>query len=146
MYALADVGASVNLMPYDIFKKLDIRELQQIRTTIELSDGTIKIPKGIYKNLLIKIGKFVFPADFLVMEIENDYSIPLILGRPFLATTRAILNLSKVMLTLQVGEEESCYTFAGIECFLNDPIQIYNFFDENLNFELKNTRGRQIAL
>jgi hypothetical protein len=79
IYALADVGASVNLMPNAINKNLNLGKPHPIRSTIELADGRIKQPEGIWENVLIKIRKFVFPANFLILEIGNEYYVPLIL-------------------------------------------------------------------
>ncbi|KAI3819806.1 hypothetical protein L1987_13658 [Smallanthus sonchifolius] len=80
-HALADLGASVNLMPYSIYKQLDLGEPQPTRMSISLADRSVKYPWGIGENLLVKVGKFVFPVDFVILDIEVDDKVPLILGR-----------------------------------------------------------------
>lgn len=83
-YALADLGASINLMPYSVYEKLGLGDLTPTHMTLSLADKSVKYPKGIVSNLLVKIDKFVFPADFVVLEMEADENVPIILGRPFL--------------------------------------------------------------
>ena len=88
--ALCDLGASVNLMPLSIFRKLELSEVQPTNITLQLADRSIIYPYGVVKDVLIKVEKFHFPANFLVLEIDDDHKIPVILGRPFL--TRAGLS------------------------------------------------------
>ncbi|XP_021971755.1 uncharacterized protein LOC110866917 [Helianthus annuus] len=84
--ALADLGASINLMPFSLYEKLDLGELAPTRMTLSLADRSIKYPRGIVENLLVKVDKFVFPADFVILDMEADERVPIILGRPFLRT------------------------------------------------------------
>ncbi|XP_023770776.1 uncharacterized protein LOC111919451 [Lactuca sativa] len=105
IHALADLGASVNLMPYSFFKKLDLSEPRPIRMAIHLANKTVTFPRGICEDLLVKVDKFVFPADFIVLDIEADPQVPIILGRPFLNTASAIVDMRDSKLTLQVGDE-----------------------------------------
>ncbi|XP_076881117.1 uncharacterized protein LOC143529156 [Bidens hawaiensis] len=82
---LADLGASINLMPYSVFAKLDLGEPKPTRMSIQLADRSVKYPRGIVENMLVKIDKFVFPVDFVILDMDEDENVPLILGRPFLA-------------------------------------------------------------
>ncbi|KAL0440346.1 UNVERIFIED_CONTAM: hypothetical protein Slati_2517600 [Sesamum latifolium] len=82
---LCDLGASVNLMPYSIFEKLGMHELTPSIITLQLADRSIKYPRGIVEDVLVKVGKFIIPVDFIVLDMEEDKNMPLILGRPFLA-------------------------------------------------------------
>ncbi|KAL7587779.1 hypothetical protein Lser_V15G37287 [Lactuca serriola] len=82
-HALTDSGASINLMPYSFFKKLKLPEPKPIHMKIHLADKTIIYPKGVCEDLLIKVDKFVFHVDFVVLDIEEDPKVPIILGRPF---------------------------------------------------------------
>ncbi|GJT64714.1 hypothetical protein Tco_1016194 [Tanacetum coccineum] len=84
--ALANLGASVSVMPYSTFTKLGLGKLASTKLTIELADKTIKHPKGIAENVLVGIDKFAFPVDFIVLDMPEDIKIPLILRRPFLST------------------------------------------------------------
>ncbi|KAL0367422.1 UNVERIFIED_CONTAM: hypothetical protein Sradi_3632300 [Sesamum radiatum] len=102
---LCDLGASVNLMPYSIFKRLGMHELTPSIITLQLADRSIKYPGGITENVLVKVGKFVIPVDFIVLDMEEDKNMPLILGRPFLATSRALVDVQKGQLTLRVNDE-----------------------------------------
>ncbi|GKA96119.1 putative reverse transcriptase domain-containing protein [Tanacetum coccineum] len=89
---LVDLGASVNVMPLSIYLNLGLGELAHTKLTVELADRTVKYPKGIAKNVLVGIGKFVFPVDFIILDMPKDIKVPLILGRPFLSTARAKID------------------------------------------------------
>ncbi|GJW78141.1 reverse transcriptase domain-containing protein [Tanacetum coccineum] len=84
--ALADLGASINLMPLSIWKKLSLPELTPTRMILELADRSTTSPSGIAEDVFVKVGKFHFPADFVVVDYVVDPRVPLILGRPFLRT------------------------------------------------------------
>ncbi|GJW63092.1 reverse transcriptase domain-containing protein [Tanacetum coccineum] len=83
---LADLGASINLMPLSVWKKLSLPDLTSIRMTLELADRTITRPKGVTEDVFVKVGKFHYPANFVVVDFDADPRVPLILGRPFLRT------------------------------------------------------------
>ncbi|XP_022040159.1 uncharacterized protein LOC110942698 [Helianthus annuus] len=104
--ALAVLGASINLMPYTVFAKLDLGEPKPTRMSIQLADSSVKYPRGIVENMLVKIDKFVFPVDFVILDMDEDKNVPLILGRPFLATARALIDVCTGRLTLRVDDEE----------------------------------------
>ncbi|KAK5840148.1 hypothetical protein PVK06_009030 [Gossypium arboreum] len=104
-HALADLGASINVMPYKMFKQLGLGKPKQTRMSIQLVDKTIRIPRGIIEDVLMKIDKFIFLVDFVVLDIEEDNNTPLILGRPFLATAKVIIDVGTDELTLRVGDE-----------------------------------------
>ncbi|XP_075500124.1 uncharacterized protein LOC142538709 [Primulina tabacum] len=84
--ALWDLGASINLMPYSCFEKLGIREVKPTTISLQLADRSIKYPRGVIEDVLVKVDKFIFSVDFVVLDMEEDREIPIILGRPFLAT------------------------------------------------------------
>ena len=90
--ALCDLGASINLMPVSIFRRLGLGEACPTRVTFQLADRSLKNPRGVIEDVLVKVNKFIFPADFIILDMEEDKEIPIILGRPFLATGRAILT------------------------------------------------------
>ncbi|GKD02754.1 reverse transcriptase domain-containing protein [Tanacetum coccineum] len=91
--ALADLGASINLMPLSIWKKLGIPDLTSTRMVLELVDRTISKPLGIAENVFVKVGKFYFPVDFVILDFVADPRVPLILGRPFLSTAHALIDV-----------------------------------------------------
>ena len=95
--ALLDLGSSVNLLPYSMYKQLGLGKLKPTNITLSLADRAVKIPKGIVEDVLVKVHKFYYPVDFVVLDTEpmaeSTNQVPIILGRPFLATSNAIINL-----------------------------------------------------
>ncbi|KAM6580981.1 hypothetical protein CsatA_004755 [Cannabis sativa] len=104
--ALCDLGASINLMPLSVFKRLGLGKAKPTTVTLQLADRSLTHPRGIIEDVLVKVGKFIFPADFLILDMEEDSTIPIILGRPFLATGRAVIDVQKGELKLRVQDEE----------------------------------------
>ncbi|GJV00715.1 DNA-directed DNA polymerase [Tanacetum coccineum] len=104
--ALVDLGASISLMPYTIYKKLSLGEPKATRMSLELADRSIQYPRGIIKNVHIKVDKFVLPIDFIILDMTEDSRVPIILGRPFLATAQAMIDVFNKKITLKVGDDE----------------------------------------
>ncbi|GJV82787.1 hypothetical protein Tco_1522685 [Tanacetum coccineum] len=107
---LVDLGASVSVMPRSTYLNLGLGELAHTKLTVELADRTVKYPKGIAKNVLVGIGKFTFPVDFIILDMPEDIKVPLILERPFLSTAIAKTDVYKRKITLRVGEEMIVFT------------------------------------
>ena len=103
--ALCDSGASINLMPLSAAKKLSLGELTPTTVTLQMENKTMEKPEGVIEDMLVKVGKFIFPVDFIILDMEEDSQVPLLLGRPFLATGAALIDMQKGVLTLKVGEE-----------------------------------------
>ncbi|GJW80310.1 reverse transcriptase domain-containing protein [Tanacetum coccineum] len=103
--ALADLGASINLMSYSLYASLSGNTLKPTKMSIHLANHTYQYPMGIAENMLVQVGKFVFPADFVILQMEDDDKIPLILGRPFLHNADAIIQVKNKELNLGVGED-----------------------------------------
>ena len=105
--SLLDLGASVNLLPYSVYKQLGLGELKPTNITLSLADRSVKIPKGIVEDVLVKIDKFYYPVDFVVLDTEpianEPNHVPIILGRPFLATANAIINCRNGVMQLTFG-------------------------------------------
>ncbi|XP_071740867.1 uncharacterized protein [Rutidosis leptorrhynchoides] len=80
IHALVDLGASINLMPYSLFKRLELEDVLPTKMTIQLADHTIHYPKGIVENVLVKVDRFLYPTDFVVMNIKEDLDTPIVLG------------------------------------------------------------------
>nr|GEW23951.1 reverse transcriptase domain-containing protein [Tanacetum cinerariifolium] len=160
--ALADLGASINLMPLSIWKKLRLPTLNDTKMVLELADKTISKPTGVAENVFVKVGKFYFPSDFVVLDFIADPRVPLILGRPFLSTAHTIINVHKReiiirqdqrSLTIQCGDIPSIkkveqinkidFIAAGgidfeseeIENFLNDDSIPFGVEDSPFNME-----------
>ena len=102
---LCDFGANINLMPLSVVKRISLGELAPTAMTLQIADRTLAQPEGILKDVLIKVGKFIFPLEFVVIDIEEDKQVPLLLGRPFLAIGVVLINVKKGELTLRVGDE-----------------------------------------
>ncbi|KAI3757777.1 hypothetical protein L6452_05320 [Arctium lappa] len=104
--ALCDLGASINLMPLSVFNNLGIGEAKPTTVTLQLADKTIGYPKGKIKDVLVKVDKFIFLADFIILDFEADNDIPIILGRPFLATRRTLIDVQKGELTIRLQDRK----------------------------------------
>ena len=102
---LCDSRANIYLMPLSVAKRLSLGELTPTAMTMQMADRTLAHPEGILEDVLIKVGKFVFPIDFVVIKIEEGKQVPLMLGRPFLATGETLIDVKKGELTLRVGDE-----------------------------------------
>ncbi|GJY81051.1 reverse transcriptase domain-containing protein [Tanacetum coccineum] len=107
--ALADSGASINLLPHYIYKKLGLGALKPTRMTLELANDSVTHPTGIAEDVVVRVDGFTFLADFVVVNFEPDLRVPIILGRPFLRTAKALIDLYEETLTLRVGKEELVY-------------------------------------
>nr|GEU76230.1 reverse transcriptase domain-containing protein [Tanacetum cinerariifolium] len=104
-HALADLGASINLMPLSIWKKLSLPELTPTQMTLELADRSITHPKGVAEDVFVKVGKFHFLTDFVVVDFKADPRVPLILRRSFLRTDRALIDVYREEITIRVNDE-----------------------------------------
>nr|GEY01968.1 reverse transcriptase domain-containing protein [Tanacetum cinerariifolium] len=107
--ALADLGACINLMPLSVWEGLSLPELTPTCMTLKLTDRSVSKPIGIAKDVSFKVGVFHFPAEFVVFDFEPDPRVPLILGRCFLKTSRALIDVHKGKLTLRIGNEAITY-------------------------------------
>ncbi|GKC60624.1 reverse transcriptase domain-containing protein [Tanacetum coccineum] len=103
--ALADLGAIINLIPLSVLKKLGLPELISTRMTLELANRTICILAGIARDVFVPVGKFTFPAYFIIVDYESDTRVPLILGRPFLRTFRTLIDVHGEEMILHEGDE-----------------------------------------
>ncbi|XP_058733143.1 uncharacterized protein LOC131604737 [Vicia villosa] len=104
--ALIDLGESVSLMSLSIYKRLGIGKVQDTRMTFQFADHSVKRPYGIVENVLVKIDKFVFLVDFVILEMPEDEETPIILGRPFLETGRCLIDIEEGTMTVKVYDEE----------------------------------------
>ena len=106
-HALVDLGASVKMLPYSVYVDLGLEELEPTNITLQLADRSVKIPRGIVKDVLVQVDKFYFPVDFVVLDtqpmVNQGTQFPAILGRPFLATANAIIHCRGGLMTLSFG-------------------------------------------
>ncbi|XP_074313911.1 uncharacterized protein LOC141649111 [Silene latifolia] len=111
--ALYDLGASVSVMPYSVCKKLNMGHLKVTNMTLQMADRTVKRPLGILEDVPVNIGKFFIHVDFIVLDMGEDIQILIILGRPFLNTAGAIIDVKQGRLTLEVGDDKVTFNLAS---------------------------------
>ena len=118
--ALIDLGASINLMP--LFMRRRIRELEILptRMTLQLADRLVTRPYGVVEDVLVKVRQFTFPVDFVIMDIEEDAEIPLILGRPFMLTANCVVDMGKGILEMSVDDQKVTFNLFDAEKHAND--------------------------
>ncbi|XP_057746977.1 uncharacterized protein LOC130966210 [Arachis stenosperma] len=104
---LCDLGACINLMPLSMMRKLAIEELKPTRMSLVMADRSIKTLNGIVENLLVKVREFIFPANFVILDTEEEGNNSIILRRPFLATVRAIIDVKKGEMIFRVHNEQT---------------------------------------
>ncbi|XP_074278246.1 uncharacterized protein LOC141601840 [Silene latifolia] len=157
--ALCDLGASVSVMPYSIFSKLKLGHLKMTNITLQMADRSVRRPLGILEDVPVKVGKFFIPVDFIVLDIAEDTRTQIILGRPFLCTAGAIIDVKLGRLTLEVGDdlitfslpetlyrpmiEDTCYSVDIVDesayefwsdSLVKDPQDSLMFLDEYADF------------
>ncbi|GJY80586.1 reverse transcriptase domain-containing protein [Tanacetum coccineum] len=124
--ALADLGASINLMPLSIWKELSLPTLTKTRMILELADRTISTPTGIAEDVFVKVGTFFFPADFVVVDYVADPRVPLILGRPFLRMARALIDVHGEQMTLRHDDQSVTFKVGDTKTFSYNIIESVN--------------------
>ncbi|GJZ75222.1 reverse transcriptase domain-containing protein [Tanacetum coccineum] len=122
-HTFANLGASINLMPLSFQKKISLPELTPTRMTLELADRSITQPKGLAEDVFVKVGKFHFPTDFVVVDFEADPRVPLILGRSFLRIGHALIDVYREEITLRVDNEAVTFN-------LNQTTRYSSSYDE----------------
>ncbi|GJU87830.1 reverse transcriptase domain-containing protein [Tanacetum coccineum] len=131
--ALVNLGASINLMPLSVWKKLYVPELTHTRMTLELANRSVAYPVRVAEDVIVKVGKFHFPADFVVVDYDVDPRVPLILGRPFWRTARALVDVFGEELILRDGDEKLIFnvdnTSKHPRKHANESINMINFID-----------------
>ncbi|XP_070034773.1 uncharacterized protein [Nicotiana tomentosiformis] len=103
--ALCDLGVSINLMPYLVFKTLGIGKPRPISMRLQMADRTMKRPLGVIEDALVRVDKFILPEDIVILDCEVDYEVPIILRRPFLSTGKALCDVEAGELTFWVGDK-----------------------------------------
>nr|GEV48356.1 reverse transcriptase domain-containing protein [Tanacetum cinerariifolium] len=133
--ALADLGASINLMPYSLYAKLSLETLKPTKMSVRLADRSFQYLVGIAENMLVEVDKFTFPIDFVILEMEEDSKVSLILGRPFLHIVDAVIRVKQKQLNLRVETERVIFNIdsAMKHSYSNDDTCFnINFIDEIL--------------
>ncbi|GKA47876.1 reverse transcriptase domain-containing protein [Tanacetum coccineum] len=151
--ALADLGASINLMPLSVWKKLGLPELISTQMTFELANREICTPVGIARDVFVPVGKFTFPADFVIVDYESGPHVPLILGRPFLRTARALIDVHGEEMILRDGNERLTFNMRhDTSSYSTQPhqesinmIDVYNVSHEEILEDLFVTNHLKLA-
>nr|GEW07238.1 reverse transcriptase domain-containing protein [Tanacetum cinerariifolium] len=142
-WKLSDIkGASINLMPLSVYKKLGLPELISTRMTLELANRAIYTPAGIARDVFVLVGKFTFPADFVIVDYESNPRVPLILGRPFLRTARALIDVHGEEMILHDGYERLTLNMRhDTSSYSNQPhkesINMINIYNDSYEDYLK---------
>ncbi|XP_070036268.1 uncharacterized protein [Nicotiana tomentosiformis] len=140
--ALCDLGSSINLMPLAIYKRLGIGRVRPTSMLLQLADRKVKRPSSILDNVLVQVRKFVFPTDFVILDWRIDEEIPIILGRPFMATGRALIDFETGELKMRLNDEEITFNMQKsmrrpsefANCFLIEVVDvILEEEDETMN-------------
>nr|GEU71215.1 reverse transcriptase domain-containing protein [Tanacetum cinerariifolium] len=145
--ALANLGASINLMPLSVWKKLGLPELISTRMTLELANCSICTPAGITRDVFVPVGKFTFPADFLIVAYETDPRVPFILGRPFLRTARALIDVyGEEMILRDEGSNVLSKKLLDPDCtkdlhpsIQDDPLKVEFLLYQDIDSSLKDS-------
>ncbi|GKF62250.1 retrovirus-related pol polyprotein from transposon TNT 1-94, partial [Tanacetum coccineum] len=140
--ALADLGASISIMPFSLFKRLGLGNPKPINMVIEMVDRSMQSPKGIVENVLVKINKFIFLVDFIILDIIEDDKVPIMLGRPMLGIAHARIDVFGKKISLEVGTEQITFNINETEslvvislfCAINNFSEI-NEFDKPRDLE-----------
>ncbi|KAL1543963.1 hypothetical protein AAHA92_20873 [Salvia divinorum] len=108
--ALCDLGTSINLMPLSLYNKMKIGPLKPTTITLQMADRSVSYPMGIVEDILVRVNEFVFPADFVILDMEEDRAVPLILGRPFLAIGKTLIDVENGQLTFRFNGESVTFS------------------------------------
>ncbi|KAH9680785.1 hypothetical protein KPL71_026683 [Citrus sinensis] len=112
--ALCDLGANINLMPLSVFKQLGVGECRPTIVTLQLADRSHAYPEGKIEDVLVKVDKFIFPVDFIVLDFEKNKKVPIILGKHFLATGKTLIDVKKGELTMRVNDQQVTFNVLDI--------------------------------
>ncbi|GKE36086.1 reverse transcriptase domain-containing protein [Tanacetum coccineum] len=128
--AFADLGASISVMLFSMFKRLGLGNPRPVNMVIEMADRSMQSPKGIVENVQVKIHKFIFPVDFVILDIIKDNKVPIILGRPMLATTHARIDIFGGKISLEFGTKQVIFNAnEGATPITISPICVIQNFD-----------------
>ncbi|XP_073133523.1 uncharacterized protein [Henckelia pumila] len=113
-------GACINLMLYSLAKKLGIGVIEPTSISLKLADLSVKYARGVVENVFVKLDKLIFPVDFVVLDMDENYEVPIILGRPFLATSRALIDVEKREMVLRMNDKQVAFNM--LQSFRDNPI------------------------
>jgi len=137
--AMCDLGSSVNLLPLSLLKRIGIGDLKPTKMTLQLADRSIIFPAGILEDIPIKVGKIYIPADFVVVDIKEDSEIPILIGRPFLATVGVVINVKYGKIVFHVGDKK-------VEFEITNLIKGSSIFDSCCMIDVIDHRVKECSL
>jgi len=137
--AMCDLGSSVNLLPLSLLKRIGIGDLKPTKMTLQLADRSIIFLAGILEDIPIKVGKIYIPADFVVVDIKEDSEIPILIGRPFLATVGAVINVKYGKIVFHVGDKK-------VEFEITNLIKGSSIFDSCCMIDVIDHRVKECSL
>ncbi|BAU03085.1 hypothetical protein VIGAN_UM009200, partial [Vigna angularis var. angularis] len=114
-------------MPLSMCRTIQGLEIKPTRMALQLADRSLKYPYGVVEDVLVKVDKFVFPVDFIVMEMEGNSDVPLILGRPFMKTARVLIDVENGKLKMRVDDEEVTFDVSKAMTYPNDDKACFQF-------------------
>ncbi|XP_050914858.1 uncharacterized protein LOC127129774 [Lathyrus oleraceus] len=123
--ALGDLGANINLMSLSMMKKLNCGELKPKKMTFTIVDRSITYPYGVLEDVLVKVDNYLFPTDFIILDMPKDTETPLLLGRPFLATSRALIDVERGELIIQFNKEQEIFNVFEAMKHAQEDLQCY---------------------
>ncbi|XP_009610025.1 uncharacterized protein [Nicotiana tomentosiformis] len=121
--ALCHLGASINLMPLSVFRQLGLGEPRPTTVILQLVDRSLAHPEGVIEDVLVQVGSFIFPVDFIILDYEPDQEVPFILGHPFLATCRAIIDVCEGKMTMRVCDQVEVFN-------VNKALRLLAYYEE----------------
>ncbi|XP_012458202.1 uncharacterized protein LOC105778996 [Gossypium raimondii] len=134
--ALCDLGASINLMPLSTFRTLGIGHMKPTTVTLQLAYRSFAQPKGQIKYILVHMDKFVFPTNFIILDCKEDNEVPIILGQPFLAIGRTLIDDYKGELTMRLNDEHITFSvFESIQCKDKEECHAIDVLDDLIEEE-----------
>ncbi|GJZ94603.1 putative reverse transcriptase domain-containing protein [Tanacetum coccineum] len=134
--ALAYLGASISVMPFPMFKRLGLGNPRPVNMVVEMADRSMQSPKGIVEHVLVKIHKFIFLVNFVILDIVEDNKVPIIVGRPILATAHARIDVFVGKISLEVGKEQVIFNAnEGATLVTVSPVFVLKDFDVIDNIE-----------
>ena len=136
---MCDLGSSVNLLPLSLLKRIGIGDLKPTKMTLQLADRSIIFPAGILEDIPIKVGKIYIPADFVVVDIKEDSEIPILIGRPFLATVGVVINVKYGKIVFHVGDKK-------VEFEITNLIKGSSIFDSCCMIDVIDHRVKECSL
>jgi Aspartyl protease len=149
--ALCDLGASVSLMPRSVFERLGIGDLKPTNISLQMADGSVRLPIGILEGIPIQVGKFFIPIDFVICDMKEDPYIPIILGRPFLIITGAKIDVKCGKISLNFGNEKVEFSAIKIHdnTLSNDSccrVEVFNHLTEEKHNEIMKEESRKTMI